>query len=111
MNGNDLRQTGVKITLDKERNIVFDLNALCELEDKYGDIGQALTVLSPQEGMPKMKDIRYMFYLGLKSEDEELTEERVGKLITLNNIYTVVDVIGKAMSDSLPEPSENEKNA
>ncbi|NEZ47927.1 hypothetical protein FDF74_12120 [Clostridium niameyense] len=106
---NDIKQTGITVKLDKERHIIFDLNALCELEEKYNSIDKALERLTPKEGIPKMKDIRYIFYLGLKSDDKELTEEKVGSLINLSNINIVTDVIGSAMMGSLPE-SNNEKN-
>ncbi|NFO71319.1 hypothetical protein FDC51_14385 [Clostridium botulinum] len=107
---NDIKQAGIKVILDKERYVIFDLNALCELEEKYDSIEKALETLTPKTGMPKMKDVRYIFYLGLKTDDEQLTEKKVGSLITLNNIEIITDVIGNAMSGSLPEPTGDEKN-
>ena len=42
MDGKDIRQIGVVIELDKERHLVFDLNAFCDLEDRYGTIEKAM---------------------------------------------------------------------
>ncbi|MCD3351261.1 hypothetical protein G8V03_09710 [Clostridium botulinum D/C] len=107
---NNIKQTGATVTLDKERKVIFDLNALCEIEEKYESLDKALEKLSPKNGMPSMKDIRYIFYLGLKNDDEKLTEKKVGTLITLSNIQDVVEVIGNVMTGSLPEPKGEEKN-
>ncbi|KOA76595.1 hypothetical protein ADU78_05785 [Clostridium botulinum] len=107
---NNVKTTGSTVILDKERKVVYDLNALCSLEEKYGSLDKAIEKVSPKEGLPGMKDIRYMFYLGLKNDDETLTEEKVGSLITLNNIYDIIEVIGNAMTGSLPEAKGEEKN-
>lgn len=94
----------------KERRIIFDLNALCDLEEKYGDIYGVLDNLGKS---PKMRDIRYLLFIGLKQDDESLTEKEVGQLITLKNMNEVVDSIGKALGDSMPDTDNaqnNEKN-
>lgn len=103
-----LRNKGTVIKLDKERRINIDMNALVELEDKYGSIDKAFGALS---GSPKMKDIRYILYLSLLHEDEALTENKVGKLINLGNLSTVIEALGGAMTSSLPESTgEDAKN-
>ncbi|NFV48089.1 hypothetical protein FDJ70_10555 [Clostridium botulinum] len=107
---NNIKTTGATIILDKERKVIFDLNALCEIEEKYESLDKALEKLSSQNRMPSMKDIRYIFYLGLKNDDEKLTEKMVGSLITLSNIQDVVEVLGNAMTGSLPESKGEEKN-
>ncbi|MCD3217828.1 hypothetical protein G8S55_11430 [Clostridium botulinum C] len=107
---NNIKTTGATIILDKERKVIFDLNALCEIEEKYESLDKALEKLSSQNGMPSMRDIRYIFYLGLKNDDETLTEKMVGSLITLSNIQDVVEVLGNAMAGSLPESKGEEKN-
>lgn len=103
----NLNTKGAVINLDKERHILFDLNALCEIEDKYGDIYKAISSLSSQ---PKMNDIRYMLYVGLCHEDDNLTDKKVGKLITLQNVTDVIEAVGKAMDMSLPDKKEESEN-
>lgn len=100
-----LRNKGSVIKLDKERRINIDMNALVELEDKYGSIDKAFGALS---GSPKMKDIRYILYLSLLHEDESLTENKVGKLIDIGNIGYVIETIGSAIELSMPEVDEED---
>lgn len=108
MSMNEIRNRGSSIVLDdgKVRRLKFDLNALCELEERFETIDKALNAISTN---PKMKDIRYILYLALAHEDEELTEKQVGNLITISNIGKVVEALGNAMSDSLPEVDEDEE--
>lgn len=105
----DLRQIGVPIELDKTRHLLFNLNALCEIEDKFGSVEKGISVLSPEKGLPKMKDIRFVLYLALKHEDENLTEEKVGGFIHLKNIDKVIEGLAKAMDESTPEVDEEEE--
>ena len=98
MEGLDIKQIGVAISLDKERSLIFDLNSFCELEDKYKTIEAAMTAM--QKG--SMKAIRYMLYLGLINEDETLTESKVGKLITMDNLTIVMQSLTVAMTISTP---------
>lgn len=103
--GKDLKKQGVTIELDKERELVIDLNALCELEERFETIEKAMEVISTS---PKMQDIRFFLWLALSHGDEELTEKDVGKLITMQNIWGIVDKLGLAMSESMPEVDEEE---
>lgn len=102
---NEIRDKGVPIQLDKKRHLKFDLNALCELEERYETIDKAVDVITNN---PKLKDIRYILYLALSHEDEELTEKQVGKLITIKNINEVINALNKAMNVSLPDVDEDE---
>jgi ATP-dependent protease HslVU (ClpYQ) ATPase subunit len=98
----DIKQKGIEIELDKTRHLIFDLNALCELEEKYGTMDNAMQELYKGS----MKAVRYMLYLALQNEDEALTEKSVGKLINLNNIDNVSKALSTAMGVSLPENDE-----
>lgn len=102
MEASDIKQKGVLINIDKERRLVFDLNAFCELEDKYGTIEKAMNEM--QKG--SIKAIRYMLYLGLLNEDETLTENKVGKLITVDNLQEVMQSLTVAMAVSSPKIDE-----
>jgi hypothetical protein len=104
MEGKDIKQTGITIMLDKERHMQFSLNAMCDLEEKFGDVGKAMDAM--QEG--SMKAIRYLLYLSLANEDETLTEKKVGALINVNTLAEVMHKLTEAMVISMPEA--NEKN-
>lgn len=98
----DIKQKGVILKLDKERHLIFDLNAFCDLEDRYGTIEKALNEM--QKG--SIKAIRYMLYLGLLNEDDSLTENKVGKLIKLDNLGIVMEALKNAINVSMPKADE-----
>jgi hypothetical protein len=100
----DVRQQGVTITLDKERHILFDLNAFAELEDAYGSVNDAMKAL--EKG--SVKAIRKLLWAGLIHEDEALTERQVGRLVTLVDLESVAKEIGKAISVSTPDAEVEE---
>lgn len=95
-----LKQDGIKITLDKDRSILFDLNAFCEVEDEYGSLDKGMEALLSGS----IKAVRFFLFAAMKHEDDELTAKEVGKLVTLKNIDYVRDILNKAMEESLPEP-------
>ena len=72
-----------KITLDKERTMIMDLNALEAFEDATGkrvqDIGEN----------PGVKDLKYLVWSCLIHEDEKLKPSDVGKWIHPNNMEKV----------------------
>ncbi|BDR82558.1 hypothetical protein [Clostridium tetani] len=106
MSGRDIKQIGVPIILDKERHIVFDLNAMCELEERFGSIDNAFSKLAKNI---KMKDLRYTLWLSLKYEDEEITEKEAGRLITMADIDMILTKLGDSLIGSLPESDEKNK--
>lgn len=81
----------VKVKLDKERTLFFDLNALCALEEQGVNIADL-------EGGVKMSQVRAILWAGLKHEDAELTIEGVGALVTADNLEEVSTAIGKCFS-------------
>lgn len=100
-------ENGSEVVLDgKKYNLTFDLNALCELEDRYGSLDGAMKKLSSITGADKkiMKDIRFLLWQALKHENDELTEAQAGKLVTIQNMQTVSDALGCAMQKAAPEP-------
>lgn len=118
INGNDLKQSqGKKIALNgKEYDITLDFNGICELEDKYGSLEKALNTFSATfEGMDgkgkikggSMKDIRFLLYVMLKHTDPHMTEYEAGHMLTITNMQEIVDSLGEAMTNSMPQ-SEGE---
>lgn len=106
MESEDIKQVGVPIKLDKERHLIFDLNSLCDIESKYGDITKAMDIISKN---PSISDIRFLLWQGLKGEDESLTEKQAGHLINIYNLTAIMNALGDAMQVSLPEVQDKAK--
>lgn len=101
---NNVKDKGVKITLDKERTMLFDLNALCELEDSYDSVFDAFEDIQKM----KMKSIRSILHASLAHEDDSLTLKDVGKLVNTNNVHFIVEKLTQALNESSPEVNETE---
>jgi hypothetical protein len=100
MSVKDVKVKKIPVQLDKERHLVFDLNAFCEIEDKFGSITEAFKALENVS----MKAIRTLLWAGLLHEDESLTEKEVGKMIDIANISELAKAVTEAMNTALPEP-------
>lgn len=87
-----------------EREIRFTLNAMAELEDKYGSVDAAFAKLD--EG--SIKAARFILWAGfLHLNDESLTERRVGDLIDLNSLQNIMQSMASAMSEDMPQANGN----
>lgn len=106
----DVKPRVKTITLNDgvEREIRFTLNAMAELEDKYGSVDAAFAKLD--EG--SIKAARYILWAGLLHlGDESLTEKRVGDLIDLNSLRDIMQSMAGAMSEDMPQTnSDGEAN-
>lgn len=96
--------------LDKERHLLFSLNAIDEMQDKFGGFDRLDTVLS---GKDKIKNLRWLLTVllneGAADDEEPLTEKQVGKLIHTGNFADVKAAIFKSFSmgnNGTPEPPE-----
>lgn len=101
------------ITLDKERHLLFSLNAIDEMQDKFGGFDRLDKVLS---GKDSIKNLRWLLTLllneGADEGEEELSEKQVGKLIHTGNFIEVKTAIFKAfsMGNNGTEESINREN-
>lgn len=93
-----IRDGRYPIMLDKERHLLYDLNAIDMIQERFGDltkIGEAMT------GKDGFKNLRFLLTVLLNEGDEpenELTEREVGKLIHVGNLNEVKDAIFAAIS-------------
>jgi hypothetical protein len=109
-NVNSVKIKPIPIALDKDRTLVYDLNAFAELEEKYGSIDDALGALSKGAlSKGSIKTIRTILWVGLIHEDENLTEKQVGAMIGLSDLDRITDAISKGIVEGLPEDAP--KNA
>ena len=102
-----MKDKGVKLTLDRERTIKFDLNALCILQDELGDISTAFEGLSKSD----FKTIRILLFAVLAHEEnDDFTIKNAGALIDMENIGEVVEGLSRALTNSAPETEESEED-
>jgi hypothetical protein len=90
---------GTPIDLDRERHLLFDLNALAALEECYGDIDKALKEL----GKGSIKAIKAILWCGLLHEDPKLSQTEVGRLVTFDRVDYVLNKLDEAMKEAMPE--------
>lgn len=103
-NVKDVKSKAVKITLTDgvERTIKFTLNALAELEDRYGSVDEAFKQLDNNS----IKAVRCILWAGLIHEDPELTEQQVGNLIDIQYMQELMASLGEAFDADMPEPEK-----
>ena len=91
----DVKNKTVKITLNDgvERTLKFTLNALAELEDKFGSVQAAFDKLEKENSM---KALRAILWAGFLHEDANLTEREVGNLIDIAYMQQLVESLGEA---------------
>lgn len=106
----DVKSKDIKITLSDgvERTIKFDLNAMAELEDKYGSVEAAFELLDKNS----IKALRFILWAGLIHEDESLTEKQVGSLIDMRYMQEIMGTLGSAFEADMPteDKVEGEEN-
>lgn len=102
-----MKDEGVKITLgNKDFEVKFDLNALCNLQDEFGELDEAFKSLD----MKDLKKIRKLLRIALANgENIDITELEVGALINLDNIHEVTDTLTKALNGAMPSTTEEGK--
>lgn len=87
------------IELDKQRHLLFSLNALDELQDKFGGFDKLHEIMN---GKDKLKNVRWLLTLlineGAAEDEEQLTEKQVGKLIHTGNFINVQQAIYSAFA-------------
>ena len=108
------------IMLDKERHLLYDVNALIDLGDELGlnlltaDGGEELTgkmVRDDATGeetfvsvQPSFRRVRAIVWAGLRHEDETLTVRQVGAMLDPTNLAPVIEAYQDAwqVADSVP---------
>lgn len=78
--------------------ILFTLNALALLEEKYGDIDAAFEKLDKGSFLA----IRYMLWAALQHEENPLTEDEVGKNIDISSLSDISGILTEAVENGMP---------
>ena len=91
----------VAFEADKARNLKFGVNGLVALEE---ELGKPLTSMKAEESF-SLKDLRSIFYIGLRWEEKELTREQVGDIlddaIEIHGMEYVTGKLGEAIQASV----------
>lgn len=97
----DVKPKKAMITLGDgvERELKYTLNAMAEMEDRYGSVEEAFKALEGNS----LKAVRFFLWAGLM--DDGLTEQQVGSLIDINNIEDIMASVQNAMDNDMPDPN------
>lgn len=108
-NLDDARKKAKTIALKdgKERYLNYDLNALAELEDRYGSVEKAFKKL--EEG--SIKALKLVLWAGLVHEDSSLTEQKVGSLVDIEYLQNLQDSLGSALAADMPDPVDSKDSS
>lgn len=101
----------VKHTIDLgdgvERDIEFSLNAMADLEDKYGTIENAFKKIQEDN----ISAIRFLLWCLLNNGEQEISEREIGRLINLRNLNDLMSSVMDYMEEAMPGITEMaEKN-
>lgn len=97
----DVRANGTPITLcdGVERELKFTLNALAEMEERYGSVDDAFKALDAGS----IKAVRFVLWAGLMHTDENLTEKQVGNLIDTKCMAEIMEQLNAAFTEDMPD--------
>jgi len=97
----DVKPRVKTITLNDgvEREVRFTLNAMAELEERYGSVDAAFKAMD--EG--SIKAVRFVLWAGLMEASPELTEMQVGSLIDMQLINEIMESISGALGEDMPD--------
>lgn len=100
---NNVREKKIFVELDKKRELRFDLNAMAELEEIYGDFQETMETLNKKISI---KAMRALLYAGLKHEDESLTLKKVGAMVKISDLAMLTQKITEAFKADMPEEKD-----
>ena len=104
-NLHDVKPTRNTITLNDgvEREIAFTLNAMAELEDRYGSVEKAFEELEEKQSI---KAARFILWAALMEKNPDLTERQVGSLIDAAYIQTIMSTMSDALNADMPKKED-----
>lgn len=98
------RKKSYPVDIDGEQFFLrYDLNSMELLEEKYGNFEDALSIWTAEGKSPSISDVKFLFYIGLKSNHPEITLEDTGAMLDLSNLQPVTIQLFEALSESMPE--------
>ena len=89
----------IKLADGNEYELRFTLNAMAELEERYGDVDKAFNAMDKGS----FKAIRCVLWAGLQDKHPELTEQMVGSLIDMASMHEMMGQLNAGLSQDLPD--------
>lgn len=89
----------IKLADGKDYELRFTLNAMAELEDRYGDVDKAFAAMDKGS----FKAIRCVLWAGLQDQHPELTEQKVGSLIDMASMHEMMGQLNAGLAQDLPD--------
>ena len=102
------------VVLDKERHLLFSLNVMDEVQDKFGGFDKLAENLKGQNSIKNLRWVlTHLLNEGAEESEEPLSEQQVGKMIHPGNFNEVKTAIFKAFamgsSGTREPPQEDEE--
>lgn len=96
----DLKQKPKIIDLGDgvERECDFTLNAMAELEEKYGSVDACFTKLQENS----FTAVRFVLWAMFGADDSVITEKEIGKLLTVKNMGDVLGQMLEVFQEAMP---------
>lgn len=107
--GRTMKDEGVKIMLDKERELRFDLNALEALEEQGISIDKAFAALETRS-VKMCKALLYATLVHEEEGNEDFTPKFVGRIVGVGDILMAFDKLSESLMKSMPENDDDEGN-
>lgn len=90
-----------------EREVILSLNAMAELEEKYGSIEEAFEKV--KQG--SVAAIRFLLWCVLVPDgDKDLTEREIGRMIRLDSLNDIVEALTDAFEEQMPNDEDVNPN-
>lgn len=105
----DAKAKVTRITLcdGVEREVKFTLNAMAEMEERYGSVDACFEALEKNS----IKAVRFVIWAGLlHNENETLTEQQVGNLIDIPCMERIMSTLNTAFENDMPPKGEDIPN-
>ena len=90
---------GITIQADKTRMLRFSINAMIEYKQARGE--EIMTALARMNDGIDFEFLRYMYFLGLKHEDKELTEEKTGEIMDVLLEEKGIEYVAEILSEAI----------
>jgi hypothetical protein len=101
---------GIDIKADKNRTLRFTINSMIQVKkDKGKDFGRLVSDLVIDNSFD-IGLLRYLYWLGLKWEDPELTEEGAGDIMDIIIANEGIDGLAGHITDAITKALGADKN-
>lgn len=105
-------------TENRKYPLIFNLNVIEQVQEKYGDLDKWSASITPTDGLPSIKDLKWtitqMINEGIDIENETneikqsfVTDKQVGRLLTQLGLQNISGIVMGTVSDGMGESEED----